>query len=95
MQTISLKNGHVFLVERINTLLVPSLSHKENYTEFWRARVPSARQDWFYLARGHKDAPKETVVWYPNRCLWAGFGKSLESALEGAVRDAFLYMESA
>ena len=45
----------------------------------------------FYLGKGHPEAPREIVAWYPNGEMWASFGTNIPDAIEGAQRNGWMY----
>ena len=44
----------------------------------------------FYLGRGHIDAPNQICVWYKNKKMWSSFGNNFQEAIDGAQRDGWL-----
>jgi hypothetical protein len=51
----------------------------------------SAGKVFMYLALGHRFAPKEIHVFYPNGQMWVGFGEKEKEAIEGAIKDGWMY----
>ncbi len=46
----------------------------------------------FVLGKGHIEAPTEICGWYYNsKAMWFGYGKTIETAIEGMIRDGWLY----
>jgi len=45
----------------------------------------------FYAGKGHKDAPKECVVWYQNGNMWRGCANTFKDVVVGAMLDAWMY----
>lgn len=83
-----LKTGHPMEVIKTGRQL-PDLDGKEDFTDFWEVKL--IRKTW-YVAKGHKDAPRQVCVWYPNGKMWSSYGKSIEDAMNLAIVDAFLYI---
>lgn len=57
-----------------------------DYNEFWTANICGRV---FIVGKGHKDAPRQYVVWYPNGFFWSSFGTTIASAIDGAMQDAW------
>lgn len=83
-----LKTGHPIEVRKLTDRRL-TLSGQEEFTDFWE--VTLIGKTW-YVAKGHKQAPRQYVVWYPNGQMWSSYGTSIEGAMNGAIEDAFLYI---
>lgn len=44
----------------------------------------------FYLAKGHDEAPAQIHVWYKNKNMWSSYGTNFQTAIDGAQRDGWL-----
>lgn len=77
-------------LQSISRDLVPlDLLHVDEYTTFYK--VTRGPRTW-YLAKGHRHAPKQVVVWYPNGKFWSSYGSTLTEAFNKACEDAARYI---
>lgn len=87
-------SGHTLYVESITFDDLPEKikpSAKE-YSKFWIVRNWDKDGHIFmYLGKGYKYAPKEIVAWYPGGGHWSSFGLTLQSAIDGAQKDGWMY----
>lgn len=94
MKKIRTASGHELTVTSVEGALerasVPALANKDNYPTLYRVWL--AGRVVMYLGKGYGEAPREIVAWYPNGRMWSSFGDSLKSTVEGAMKDAWLYI---
>lgn len=93
-KTIRAKSGHTMCVVSADRELLPAnLAHSDRYTKFYVVRNWDAGGHIFlYLAKGNPDAPNQVVAWYPaTKAFWSSFGLNLESAINGAITDGWMY----
>lgn len=86
-------SGHTLYVGKLHVSEVASeLSHWSDYKEFWVVKNwDKSGVTFMYLGRGHAQAPRQIVAWYPGGKMWSSFGMTLKAAIEGAQRDGWLY----
>jgi hypothetical protein len=87
-------SGHHLFIKQINREDLPTgLYASESYTKFYVVKnFDDNGVVFFYLAKGHPDAPNQNVVWFGNHHgFWSGFGKTQLTAIEGAMLDAWKY----
>lgn len=65
------------------------LERVDKFEKFWMIELYG--KTW-WAGRGHPDAPKQVVVWYPNHRMNLGYGLSVRAALNGAISDAWKYI---
>jgi len=61
----------------------------ENYPTL--ISITIAGRTWF-SGRGHRDAPNEVVVWYPNGQLFSGYGETYAKAVDSAMSSAWRHI---
>lgn len=90
---IQISTGHVVTVQSINREALPrGLADSTNYSTFYKVTNEGTDRVFMYLGKGYETAPREIVAWYPNsKAMWHSFGKTLKDAIEGAVKDGWLY----
>lgn len=86
-------NDHNLYVAPIDGSIDPKVfAHSKDYTKFWVVNnTDCCGCTFFYVGKGHKQAPGQYVVWYPNGQLWASYGKTIEAAIVGAMKDGWKY----
>lgn len=85
---INLDNGHTLYAYNCSRSALPeNCEYCDDYGQFYHVPTPWGQNWW--MAKGHKNAPKQIVVWYPNGKMWLSYGITLKSALEGAIADAW------
>lgn len=90
MKKILTNNGSKLILNTaVRKSLPPIMDNADSYTQFWEARTEHSNEVMFYLGKGHPEGPRQIVVWYRNGQMWHSFGATLESAIEGAVKDAW------
>lgn len=91
-RTLKIATGHTVAVESIDALPAPNFPHADGYSKFYVVKNEGTDRVFLYLATGHAKAKREIVAWYPaTRKMWNSFGTTLQSAIDGAVRDGWLY----
>jgi len=86
-----------------HTLYVASISREElpanleasasEYKKFYVVRNwDEEGKVFFYLGKGYSLAPNQIVGWYPvSGSFWSSYGLNLEEAVEGMIKDGWLY----
>lgn len=88
--TIRTQSGHTMCLVKIESL--PMVDNHEDYSKIYEVRNFDKKGVVFmYVCTGYKAAKKEVHVFYPNGCMWSGFGKSIAEAINGAQKDGWLY----
>ena len=92
-RTINSKiSNHTLFVQDIPSQNMPNFPHKEAFSKFYSVRNFNKNGCIFmYLAKGHKQYPKQIVAWYPKGGFWSSYGETFQTAIEGAQRDGWLY----
>jgi hypothetical protein len=74
------------------------LESADNYSRFWIVRNWDENGSIFmYLGTGYKGAVnkkserKQIVAWYRGKKMWSGYGMNIKDAIEGAIKDGWLY----
>ena len=92
-KTIIASTGHTMSINKVD---FPSFINEEDYA------LCRAVQNWdkdghtfFYIASGYnkagKKGEKEIHVFYPNGKMWSSFGSTQKKAIDGAIKDGWLY----
>ena len=89
-------SGHWMIVVPVSREELPAnlSDHTVPYSKFYAVRNGSPDGHTFlYLGKGHeKYGDKEIVAWYPRTgAFWASYGTNLETAVNGAIRDGWMY----
>lgn len=95
IKTIAAQSGHQIAIFKLDEEL-PNEIHPAGgcYMHHYVAKNFNADGiTFFYLAKGHPDAPKQICVWYRNKKMWHSFGNNFEEAINGAQRDGWLRAE--
>ena len=92
MTTITASTGHTLNVSKI----VDHPIFIEGYTKVYEVRNWDTDGHLFmYVAKGctayEGKGKSQTHVFYPNGKMWSGFGTSTEKAINGAIKDGWLY----
>lgn len=84
---------HWLYVESIDQSKIPSRIDTTGYNQFYVVRnTDSEGVPFMYLGKGHSDSPFQIVVWYYNTgSMWASFGVTINGAVNGAIKDGWLY----
>lgn len=101
-KTIRTSTGHTMAVNPITSdefdLALPNSQVGCSYKQFYKVCNWDANGAvFFYMAKGYQrddglTAPSEYHVWYPrSQSMWGGFGKNQIDAINGAIRDGWLY----
>lgn len=93
-KTIHAASGHTLHVASVDRSQMPAnLVHAENYTTFYEVRNwDKDGVRFFWMAKGNPQAPGQIVVWFAKSgAFWAGFGKTMEAAINGAQADGWMY----
>ena len=94
-RTIHVYTGHTLHISSIAKEDLPFrlTDDVEAFNKFWVVRNWDKDGVVFmYLGKGNVDAPKEIVAWYSTTgAFWSGFGTTLKSAVEGAMKDGWMY----
>lgn len=96
----TLSNGAVASITKIESRTTVALALCEvvdMYAEHWQVEITCGglRRMW-YVGTGYKGAVtkkserSQFVVWYGSGKMWHSFGTSINAALEGAMRDAWV-----
>lgn len=91
---IRVASGHNLCITKLPSNKVPAgLQSKEVFSDFYVVQnFDTEGYVFFYVGKGHVNAPGEIVVWYgQSGKLWSGFGKTFKDAIEGAQRDGWMY----
>lgn len=92
-KTISAKTGHTLFIRSAERSELPAdLPYKEHYTRFyvvknWDENGPT----FFYLAKGHKEAPGQIVGWYSKGSFYSGYGSNVEEIIDRMQKDGWMY----
>lgn len=89
MRTIHAQSGHTLALNKIDEL--PILEHYEpaNYSSCYSVHNRDASGVLFFHVAKHKTG--EWHVWYRGGKMWTPFGKTLQTAIDGAQKDGWLY----
>lgn len=95
-KTIHAQSGHTLFVKSIEWDDLPDKVKENKYSKDYPSFYVVKNWDdsgvvFMYLAKGLKSAPKEIVVFYPNGGFWSSFGTSIETAINGAQQDGWMY----
>lgn len=92
-RTIKASTGHTMQIQKITAgALPPNCLHSADYDEFWVVRNWDADGVvFFYLGKGNPGARQQVVAWYPNGRMWGSYGDTLAAAVEGAIKDGWMY----
>lgn len=94
----SQQSGHTLHVAQVPRDRLPKKAlEAEDYTTFYEVRNWDAKGVVFmWLGKGYSKsnsptARNEIVAWYRNGQFWSSFGTTLQSAIEGAQKDGWMY----
>lgn len=92
--TIKTTTGHSMHVRAVARGMIPAeCRYIEDFTKFYI--VTNWDRDgsvFFYVAQGNPGAEEQICVWYPkNHRMWSSFGKTIAGAIEGAIKDGWMY----
>lgn len=93
-KTIQTKTGHNLMIRSIDRSEMPEgAENVDKYTTFYEVRNwNETGKVFFYLAKGHAEAPNQIVGWYAKHAsFWASYGKTLELAIAGLQADGWMY----
>ena len=94
-KTIQISSGHTIYISQTDREDLPSHLSKETdaYSKFYVVRNWDKDGVVFmYLGKGNKETPNEIVAWYRNTgSFWYGYGCNFKEAVEGAIKDGWLY----
>lgn len=101
-KSILTDSGHTFKVESIDKSEMPELDAVEDYMKFYKVTTikysdGDNKNIIFYLGKGYIDDLKsnEVVGWYAKmEMFWASYGNNIEEAVEGLIKDYWLYDEN-
>ena len=85
-------NQGTFRVESITKKDLPKkLDCSEHYSTFYQVRTPNGRVC-FYLAKGHKEAPKQIVGWYAkSKQFHPSYGSSFQEIVDLLITEGWKY----
>lgn len=83
----NLPSARAYKVSR--AALPADLPYADDYADFTEVHF-LGKVGW--MAKGHKQAPSQIVVWYPNKQMFSGFGNTYKEALELATARAWAYI---
>lgn len=94
MIIISKFSGHTLFVKKVaRPAVLEPLGESEHYSEFWVVKNWTDEGPiFFYLGKGHPEAPRQIVVWYGHSGkMWPSYGTTIQSAIEGAQKDGWMF----
>jgi hypothetical protein len=84
-------------IEKVPKELVPSKikSNKEfeAFPRYYRVRNGEDGMVFFYLALGNPAAPREVCGFYNCGSFWTSYGNTLAEAVNGMIKDGWLYTQ--
>lgn len=92
-KTITAQSRHTLFIDEDKSGVARSLVNGDKYTKFYVVKNWDANGViFFYMAKGHKDAPGQYVIWYAKTgAFWSGYGSTMKEAIDGAQKDGWLY----
>lgn len=93
-KTFTISTNHTVLVRSVEKTDLPDhLEDSDDFTKFYVVQNFDENGPVFlYLGKGFDVAPDEICAWYPNSgSMWCSFGTNIKDAVEGAIKDAWLY----
>lgn len=92
-KTITAASGHTLFIKDIDRSELPEgLDGAGEYERFYVVKNwDDSGVVFFYLGKGHKQAPRQIVAWYPGGKFWASYGNNFQEAIDGAQRDGWMY----
>ncbi len=91
---VTAKTGHTMCVLSIKKEELPEniKEHVDTYSKFYVVKNWDEKGvAFFYLAKGHSDAPNEICGWYRNGQFWSSYGDNFQAAIDGLISDGWLY----
>lgn len=65
--------------------------NKDNYKNIYVVRNWDKQGVIFFFIGTNYKGSKEHHVWYPNGKMWSSYGTTILKALNGAIRDGWMY----